>query len=150
MMESIFKHGFGGSHLNMINIDKGDIIGYNNNRFADNDWHFSKVIYLQLQLALKEAGRDISQFHLKSWYGINVSNDETKSVALKILQEEQRVTVKKGSKEYDELVKTPTQKSKQYLLNDYPGAFPGKELTSITVIRKHDNRIRIHIINNYS
>jgi hypothetical protein len=147
MVESIFKHGFG-SHLNMINIDKGDIIGYNNNRFADNNWHLSKVLYLQLQLALKEAGRDISQFHLKSWYGINVSNDETKSVALKILQEKQIVTVKKGSKEYDELVKTPTQKSKQYLLNDYPGAFPGKELTSITVIRKDDNRI--NIINDYS
>lgn len=148
MVESIFKHGFGGSHLNMINVDKGDIIGYNNNRFADNDWHFSKIIYLQLQLALKEAGMNISQFNLKRWYGINVSNDKTKSVALKILQEKQIVTVKKGSKEYDELVKAPTQKSKQYLLKDYPEAFLGKELTSITVIRKDDNRI--NIINEYS
>jgi hypothetical protein len=69
----------------VINIDKGHIIGYNNNRVADNDWYFSKVIYLQLQLALKEAGRDISQFNLKRWFGINVSNDKTKSVALKIL-----------------------------------------------------------------
>lgn len=93
---------------------------------------------------LKEAGKSIAQFYLKNWYGCNITNEETKAVAFAILQGREEATVESGSEEFKRLLDTPTQKSKQRLLDDDPKAFPGKQLLRMTIIRQSNDVIAIN------
>jgi hypothetical protein len=125
-----------GYYGNKIDVNEGQIIGGGNYKRSTKNWHLSEVMYAQLQLALKKAGKDLSQFDLKSWYGMNVTNEETKLVAERFLpQEETERAFEAGSAEFAALAQTPTAKSKFYLLAQHPEAFGGKEVTSITVKR---------------
>ncbi len=139
----------GGYFLNEIEVEKGRIIGNANYKYDTKGWYLSDVIYNQLQLALKEAGKDIPQFNLKSWYDKQIGNEETKAVAescfakvssqkILAMDETDKLTFEKGSDEFNELMKTATAKSKFYLLKDN---FPGKQVMRITVYI--DNEIDI-------
>jgi hypothetical protein len=126
----------GGNHINEIDLNKGNITGLYNFKRDTKNWPFSEVVYTQLQLALKKAGKDPSQFDLKSWYGTHIVNEGTKSVAERFLPAgETERTFKAGSEEFDALARTPTAKSKFHLLAQHPEAFGDKKVTSITVKR---------------
>ena len=122
----------GGTFLNEIEVEEGRIIGKANYKFDTKGWHLSDVIYTQLQLALKEAGKDISQFNLKSWYAERVAFNDTANVAESCLETYgiYNMTFEKDSEEFNNLMNTTTAKSKFYLLKDH---FPGKQVTRITV-----------------
>jgi len=139
-------------YKNSIDIGKGQIIGNSNSKENTNDLHFSDVAYIQLQLALQKAGKDISQFNLKSWYGKKIRNVNTKNVVKLFFPEEigedglvkgGKKTFKAGSDEFTALAGTETAQSKFYLLAQHPEAFPGKRVTSITVIRHPNKEIDI-------
>jgi hypothetical protein len=149
LVESTFKNGTDGKgiHQNIIKIDKGEIIGCANLTTKTNDWYLSKIIYCQLIRVLEEANKDISQFDLKKWYGCDVIDEETKSLALAILQEKDQVTVKRGSEEFNALVKAKTEKSKERLVADYPKFFLRKQVVAIT-LRKELGHV-IDIDNEY-
>ncbi len=133
-----------GIYKNIISIDKGQFIGIKNYRNNTNNWFLSEIIYIQLQISLEKAGKDISQFDLKSWYGKHIEDEETKNTARSLLPEEEgRWAFSAGSDEFNALAQTPTAKSKFYLLKDYPEAFSGKQVTSITVIQHSDGKIDI-------
>jgi hypothetical protein len=127
----------------MIDLDNGKIIGYRNEAKSTQTWHLSDIIYNQLLFILKKAKKDISQFDLKSWYGFNITNKNTKSMAEYTLGYKNRKTFKASSKEFKDIAVTDTAQSKFYLLAQYPKAFKGKKVTSITVERYADGQIDI-------
>jgi hypothetical protein len=126
-----------------IDLDNGQIIGYRNESKNTQTWHLSDIIYNQLLFILKKAEKNISQFDLKSWYGFDIANKNTKNVAKKILGYENRKTFKSNSKEFKDIAITDAAQSKFYLLAQYPKAFKGKKVTSITVKRYADGQIDI-------
>lgn len=132
-----------GKYENAINISEGQIIGCRNDSKNTQSWHLSDIIYNQLQLVLQEAEKNISQFDLKCWYGNNITNKNTRSAAKDLLGYEHSKTFKAGSKEFNKIAVTDTAQPKFFLLAQHPKAFPGKEVTSITVIRHSDRQIEI-------
>jgi hypothetical protein len=136
LLRSIIN-GKEGKYINSYNIDKGKIRGESNYKKDIENWYLSDVVYHQLQLATQKAGKSISDFDLKSWYGSQIKNPETKETAERLLRGAMQQTFYAGSNDFTALAQTPTAKSKFYLLKDYPESFPGKRVTSITVIR-HD------------
>jgi hypothetical protein len=72
-----------------------------------------------------------------------ISYEQTEEVATKWLNGLPRKTFEEGSKAFNELMNTPTGKSKAYLLKEHPEAFPGKRVTNITVILRSDKKIDI-------
>jgi hypothetical protein len=142
LVESTAKRG-SGFYQNRIDLEKGQIIGIHNKKHFTKNWHLSDVVYNQLQLVLKKAGKDISQFDLKSWYGKNIINENTGHIAEILLGEIQQKTFKIGSNEFNAIKRTATAKSKFYLLEQHSEAFRGKQVTSITVIRNNEGEIDI-------
>jgi hypothetical protein len=132
-----------GLYDNIIDVEGGKIIGVSNDKNRTKGWYLSDVIYNQLQLVLKEVGKDISQFDLESWYGYSISHADTKAVALKCLQGEKKKTFEAGSKEFNALKGNITAKPKIYLLEQHPDIFHGKQVVSVTVIRARGGRIDI-------
>jgi len=107
-------------------------------------WYLSEVVYCQLLSVLKEAGKSISDFDLKSWKGETISNNNTlKTVEQCLPQGVTECTFEAGSKEFDQLAHTETAKSKFYLLSQHPEAFGKKQITSITVKRERNGDINI-------
>ncbi len=142
-VESTAKRG-SGFFQNIIDVDKGQIIGINNQKCSTKSWYFSDIIYNQLQLVLKKAGKGISQFDLKSWYGKNVVNESSQNMAEVLLGADQEKTFKVGSNEFNVMKSTATAKSKFYLLSQHPEAFPRKQVTSITIRRTDDDKIEVN------
>ena len=66
-----------GSYTNIIDMNEGKIIGVANYKRNTKNWYLSEVVYTQLQLVLQKAGKDISQFSLKSWEDMHVINKNT-------------------------------------------------------------------------
>jgi hypothetical protein len=133
-----------GVFFNHIDVNKGEIIGIANSKEDTDDWYFSNVVYAQIQLALQKAG--ISQFVPTRWYGDNVVNEETKSVAESFLPAgETERTFEAGSEEFAAIARTATAKSKFHLLKDH---FPNREVKSITVKRvlEKDKEMRLDIV----
>lgn len=128
---------------NAINISEGQIIGCWNDSKDTRSWHLSDIIYNQLLFVLQKAKKDISQFDLKSWYGNNITNKNTKDLVKYLLGYKNLQEFKAGSKEFNEIAVSDTAQSKFFLLAQYPKAFKGKKVTSITVIRHSDGQIDI-------
>jgi cell fate (sporulation/competence/biofilm development) regulator YlbF (YheA/YmcA/DUF963 family) len=142
-VESVAKQG-AAFYQNIIDVDKGQIRGMNNKKYHTKNWHLSDVVYNQLQLVLKEAGKDISQFDLKNWYGNNIVNGSTEHIAEILLGENLQKTFKAGSNEFNAIKDTATAKSKFYLLDQHREDFRGKQVTSMTVIRNNNGGIDIN------
>jgi hypothetical protein len=101
---------------------------------------------------IQDSLQNQSDSDLKCWYDNFVNNEETKKTAELFFPEERDIdgSVKEGRKTFlagtdafIALAGTPTAQSKFYLLAQHPKAFPGKEVTSITVIRYSDGQIDI-------
>jgi hypothetical protein len=132
-----------GKYENVINISEGQIIGYRNDSKNTQKWHLSDIIYNQLLLVLQKAEKDISLFDLKSWYGNEITNKNTKSIVKYLLGYKNSQTFKAGSKEFNEIAVSDAAQSKFFLLAQYPKAFKDTNVTSITVIRYSDGQINI-------
>jgi hypothetical protein len=140
-----------GSYTNEIDIDTGKITGIHNFKKATKNWHFSEVIFNQLQLVMQKVQKDIVSFDLKNWIGEHIENQETRStVDLFLPAGTDEHTFEKGRDEFLALAGTPTAQSKFYLLAQHQKALGQKEVTSITVERLlDDDDIDININYNY-
>ncbi len=145
-----------GRYINEINVEDGIIIGKTNDHYnkrkEKREFHYSEIVFNQLRLVLEHLDKKISEFDLKSWYGENIHNTSTLDVVKLFFPEERSSNgkIKKGKKTFlagtdgfIALAGTEAAQSKFYLLAQHPKAFPGKEVTSITVIRKSNEQIDI-------
>jgi hypothetical protein len=145
-----------GRYINEINVEDGIIIGKTNDHYnkrkEKREFHYSEIVFNQLRLVLELLDKKISEFDLKSWYGENIHNTSTLDVVKLFFPEERSPNgkIKKGKKTFlagtdgfIALAGTEAAQSKFYLLAQHPKAFPGKEVTSITVIRHSDEQIDI-------
>jgi hypothetical protein len=145
-----------GRYMNKIDVKDGKIIGKTNDHYLNNkekrEFHYSEIVFNQLRLVLEHLDKKISEFDLKSWYGENIHNTSTLDVVKLFFPEERSPNgkIKKGKKTFlagtdgfIALAGTEAAQSKFYLLAQHPKAFPGKEVTSITVIRHSDEQIDI-------
>jgi hypothetical protein len=147
---SMAKEGFA-SFTNTINTNKGEIIGESNFKRLTKNWHFSEVVFNQLQLVMREAKKDIASFDLKNWRGRWLKNEATRStVDLFLPAGINKHTFEKGSEGFLALAGTPTAQSKFYLPAQHQKALGQKEVTSITVELSPDEDIRFNITINYS
>ncbi len=141
------KNRYHGIYENEINVEKGTILGIKNYHFLKKKIHFSEIVFNQLRLAMESLNKKISHFDLKCWYGQDVRNINTKKTVELFFPKERGKEEKKtffaGTDAFIALAGTPTAQSKFYLLAQHPKAFPGKEVTSITVIRHSDGQIDI-------
>jgi hypothetical protein len=155
LAESKAKEGEG-YYNNEININNGEITGLHNFKRATEGWHFSEVVFNQLQLVMQEqvkkdiasqeqTQKDITKkaeeymasFDLKNWRDEKISNKSTRSiVGLFLPAGTNKHTFEKGSEGFLALAGTPTAQSKFYLLAQHQKALGQKEVTSITVERQ--------------
>ncbi len=141
-----------GIYRNAIDIENGKIIGIENFHLSGKKLPFSEMVFNQLKFVMKSSNKEISFFDLKCWYGWDIKNERTKDTVKLFFPEETksdgkikegRKTFKAGEDGFIALAGTPTAQSKFFLLAQHPKAFPGKEVTSITVIRKPNKQIDI-------
>ena len=128
---------------------------FENNKTENNNgikFYFSDAVFKQTLLFLEDAKKDLSQINLQKWISKIIINRETLNVAKYFFPAAKgpdgmikggSKTFKAGTDGFIALAGTPTGQSKFYLLAQHPKAFPGKEVTSITVIRHADSHIDI-------
>jgi hypothetical protein len=147
-------HASYGIYNNNIDVENRKILGMLNFPVPDSKekFHLSEIVFNQLCLAMEHLDKKVSDFDLKCWYDNIVNNEETKKTAELFFPEEKgsdgkikegRKTLKAGEDGFIALAGTPTAQSKFYLLAQHPKAFPGKKVTSITVIRHSNGQIDI-------
>jgi hypothetical protein len=143
-----------GRYNNTFILDNDNLIiqGDSNTRYknaeiennTETKFYCSDVIFNQALLFLNDTGKELSQVNLQNWIGKYILNKKTLDVVELFFPEEERPDgkIEEGSKMFKAgedgfiaLAGTPTAQSKFYLLAQHPKAFPGKEVTSITVIR---------------
>jgi hypothetical protein len=127
-----------GFYHNTIDLGRGKIIGKMNRRDSGNR-HLSDTVYNQIVLASKKAGKDISEFDLKSWYGSNITNKET----LKIAKEVGDGTYVPGDEAFHKILDSQAGKSKKYIASDH---FPDKEVTQLRIITTEIDTVDIEYI----
>jgi hypothetical protein len=145
-----------GTYQNKIDVKNGKFIGgmndHQKHKKNSNEFSLSEIAFNQICLTMEDLNMEMSKFNLKCWYGVCVTNEETKETVKLFFPEERgpdgkikkdSKTFKNGEDGFIALAGTPTAQSKFYLLAQHPKAFPGKEVTSITVIRHSDGRIDI-------
>ncbi len=145
-----------GIYLNGVDVINGKITGdvneHQRSQKNSNEFNLSEIAFNQIRLAMEHLNREMSEFNLKCWYGACVINKETTETVKLFFPEESgpdgkikedRKTFKAGEDGFIALAGTSTGQSKFYLLAQHPKAFPGKEVTSITVIRYFGGRIDI-------
>ncbi len=141
------------SEIDVINGKiTGEIYDHQKSRENRNEFNLSEIAFNQIRLAMEDLKREMPEFNLKCWYDVCVVNKETKEIVKLFFPEERgpygkikadRKTFKAGEDEFIALAGTSTGQSKFYLLAQHPKAFPGKEVTSITVIRHSGGSIDI-------
>jgi hypothetical protein len=141
------------SEIDVINGKiTGEIYDHQKSRENSNEFNLSEIAFNQIRLAMEDLKREMSEFNLKCWYDVCVINKETKEIVKLFFPEKSgpdgkikadRKTFKAGEDGFIALAGTPTGQSKFYLLAQHPKAFPGKEVTSITVIRRSGGPIDI-------
>ncbi len=145
-----------GIYRNEIDVTNGKFIGgmndHHKHKRNSNEFNLSEIAFNQIRFTMEYLNKEMSKFNLKCWYGVCVINEETKETVKLFFPEERgsdgkikegRKTFKAGEDGFIALAGTPTGQSKFYLLAQHPKAFPGKKVTSITVIRHSGGRIDI-------